>query len=116
MEIKTGRTDAYVCSLDPMSVNDMLTLETIRKVIKASNANAQRIYLKNGVSYIARKRVSVKGRKPRFRALVNISARWGKPNYRFRAHNYFGDIVGGIANATEYDIYIHDDRRDWEFA
>jgi hypothetical protein len=116
MDIKTGRTDAYVCSLDPMSVNDMFVLETIRATIKASNKNAPRVYTKYGSSYIARKRVTVKGRKPRYKQWVNF-ARWGGPaDMRCRAHNYFGDIVGGIANATEYDIYIHEDRRDWEYS
>jgi len=116
MDVKLGRTPAYVCSLDPMSVNDMMTLESIRKAIKASNSNAQRTYLKNGVSYIARKRVTVKGRKPRTKQWVNVGGYYGKPDYRLRAHNRFGDIVGGIANATEYDVYIHDDRRDWEYS
>jgi len=116
MEIKQGRTTAYVCSLDPLSVNDMMTLETIKKTISAANRNAERTYLKNGVSYIARKRVTVKGRKPRTKQWVNVGGYYGPVDYRLRAHNRFGDIVGGIANATEYDVYIHDDRRDWEYA
>jgi len=109
------RTKSYVCSLDPMSVNDMITLQTIRDTIKAANAHAPRVFTKYGSSYIACKRVSVKGRKPRYKQWVNFARYGDKPDWRLRSHSSFGDIVGGLANATKYDIYIHDDRRDWQY-
>jgi len=116
MEVKTHRTDSYVCSLDPMSCVDMEILSAIRKSISASNKNAPRVYTKYGSSYIAKKRVTVKGRKAIQKQLVNVGGRYGKPDFRWRSHTTFGDIVGGIANAGEYDVYIHEDRRDWEYS
>ena len=116
MIVKEGRTDSYVCSLDPLSCVDMEILQAIRKSISVSNKNAPRVYTKYGSSYVAKRRVTVKGRKPIEKKLVNINHYWKEPVYRLRAHTPFGDIVGGIANASEYDVYIHEDRRDWEYA
>lgn len=103
MEVKPYRTPAYIGTLDPMSVADMLTLETIKKTVSAANRNAQRVYTKYGSSYIAKKRVTIKGRKP----IEKVNG---------RGYNVWGDIIGGLANAREYDIYIHDDRQSWEYS
>lgn len=116
MQVKPNRTRTYVCTLDVNSTVDMEILMAIRKSINASNAYAPRVYTKYGSSYIAKKKVSVKGRKPIQKQLVNVGGRYGKPDFRWRSHTTFGDIVGGIANASELDVYIHDDRKNWECA
>ena len=103
MVVKSGRTPAYVGTLDPMSVADMLTLQTIKRTVSAANRNAQRVYTKSGSSYIAKKRVTIKGRKP----IEKVNG---------RGYNVWGDIIGGLINAREYDIYIHEDRRNWEYS
>lgn len=114
MQVKPNRTRCYVCTLDVNSTVDMEILTAIRKSISASNAHAPRVYTKYGSSYIAKKRVTIKGRKAIQKHLVNVGGFYGKPNLRWRSHTRFGDIVGGIANASELDVYIHDDRKNWE--
>ena len=116
MEVKSGRTPAYVCTLDPMSCGDMEQLACIRAAVAAANRTAERVYTKYGSSYVAKQRVTVKGRKPIQKQLVNVGGYYGKPKLAWRGHTPFGDIVGGLANAGEYDIYIHQDRRNWEYA
>lgn len=109
MNVKENRTPSYVCTLDPMSTVDMEILSAIRKSISIANQDAKVVHYKWG-SYKECKRVTVKGRKPIQKQLVNVK-RWSKPEFRWRGHNLFGDLVGGIANAGEYDIYIHRDSR-----
>lgn len=110
MNVKENRTPSYVCTLDPMSTVDMEILSAIRKSISVANKDAKVVHQKWG-SYKECKRVSVKGRKPIQKQLVNVGGRWGKARLAWRAHTTFGDIVGGIANAGEYDVYIHNDNR-----
>lgn len=109
MNTKENRTPSYVCTLDPMSTVDMEILTAIRKSISVANKYAKVVHYKWG-SYKECKRVTVKGRKPIQKQLVNVN-RWSKPEFRWRGHTNFGDIVGGIANASQYDIYIHNDQR-----
>lgn len=114
MEIKPNRTDAYVCSLDPMSTVDMEILAAIRKSISVANRDAkweQPNYGRGDYKIKRVKRVTVKGRKAIQKQLVNVGGYYGKPKLAWRSHTLFGDIVGGIANASQYDIYIHDDTR-----
>lgn len=111
MNTKENRTPSYVCTLDPMSTVDMEILTAIRKSISVANKYAKVVHYKWG-SYKECKRVSVKGRKAIQKQLIPCySHATGKRSLRWRAHNHFGDIIGGIANASQYDIYIHNDQR-----
>lgn len=103
MIVKSDRTPAYVCTLDPMSCGDMEHLAHMRAAIAASNRTAERVYTKWGSSYVAKQRVTVKGRKP----IEKVNG---------RGHTPFGDVIGGLANASEYDVYIHQDRRNWQYS
>lgn len=76
-------SENYVCTLSTFSVIDMEKLDTIRNSVKCINKNSNEKH-----------RVVVKGRK----AIKKING---------RSYNHFGDIVGGLANAKYYDVYIY---------
>lgn len=93
----TKRTStSYVCTLDANSVADMQMLEMIRKTVSVSNANT-----------LDKKRVVVRGRKP-------IKKFWYKEYWSKKSHysgyDYAGNIIGGLENATNLDVYIYDRR------
>lgn len=110
MEIRPNRTDAYVCSLDPMSCVDMEMLQVLRKAISASNKTAKIVETSYG-AYKDCKRVTVKGRDPIEKQEINVNHWFQKPKYRKVGYTWGGDVAGGLANASRYDIYIHNDRR-----
>lgn len=88
------KSTSYVCTLDVNSVSDMETLQAIRKTVRVSNYRSP-----------AKKRVVIRGRKPATKMTV-----CGKVNPV--SYDWGGNIVGGIANATKYDVYVYD-RREW---
>lgn len=110
MEIRNNRTASYVCSLDPMSCVDMEMLKAIRKAISAANKSAKIVEHECG-SYKDCKRVTVKGRDPIEKREINVNHWFQEPKIRKVGYTWAGDVVGGLANASRYDIYIHDDRR-----
>jgi hypothetical protein len=103
MEIREGRSPNYVCSLDPRSCVDMEILEALKRAVKVLNKDARwewmDYYGAPGFQALKRcKRVRVKGRE----AIEKVDG---------KSYNWSGDILGGLANAKRYDVYIHDDRR-----
>lgn len=88
------KSTSYVCTLDVNSVSDMETLQAIRKTVSVSNYRSP-----------AKKRVVIRGRNPATKMTV-----CGKVNPV--SYDWGGNIVGGIANATKYDVYVYD-RREW---
>ena len=104
MEIRDRKSPNYVCSLDPLSCVDMEMLETIKRSVKVLNKNARWEWIEGpdgrpGFRALKRaKRGSIKGREP----IEKVNG---------QSYNWSGDIVGGLANAKRYDVYIHDDRR-----
>jgi len=86
-------SDSYVTTLDPMSVNDMQMLDIVKKTVKKSNL------------YTTKKhRVVVRGRRPIAKKEVhNIYT--GKT--RTLSYDYCGNVVGGLANASRYDVYVY---------
>ena len=92
------KSSSYVCTLDVYSVADMLDLALIRKTVSVSNK-----LTKN------KNRVVVRGRKPVVKMHYNgtYNSTKGPVSYDFG-----GNIVGGLANATVYDVYIYD-RKDY---
>lgn len=88
------KSTSYVCTLDANSASDMETLQVIRKTVKVTNH-----WSKN------KKRVVIRGRKPAMKMTVT-----GKNSPV--SYDLGGNIVGGIANATKYDVYVYD-RREW---
>ena len=83
----------YVTTLDPMSANDMETLNLLRKTVRMTN-NIQEKKL----------RLVVRGRRPIVKEEVhNIYS--GKT--RTLSYDWCGNVVGGLANASQYDVYIY---------
>jgi len=86
-------SDNYVTTLDPMSANDMQTLEMLKKTVCMMN----KLHKK-------KQRVVVRGRRPIVKGEVhNIYT--GKT--RTLSYDYSGNVVGGLANASSYDVYIY---------
>lgn len=81
-------SSSYVTTLDTWSANDMQELSLIRKTISKVNKRGNEKY-----------RVCVRGRKP-------IVKRFTK-SYQLVSYDYFGNIAGGLANATKLDVYIY---------
>ena len=98
MEIRDRKSTSYVCSLDPLSCVDMEILNSIKRSVKVMNAKVKWEDAGRWGLVKKCKRVRVKGREP-------IEKMNGK------GYNWSGDIVGGLANAQRFDVYIHDDRR-----
>ena len=95
----TKRTStSYVCTLDVDSVNDMQMLEVIRKTVRVSNTRIAN-----------KKRVVIRGRKPVVKMAV-AGNYFNAPSKSLVSYDFGGNIVGGISNATKFDVYIYDRR------
>ena len=101
MEIRNRTSPNYVCSLDPQSCVDMEMLETIKRTVKVLNKDVkwESIDSVRGLRAVKNyKRVCVKARE----AIEKVDG---------RSYNWSGDLLGGLANAKRFDVYIRDDRR-----
>lgn len=104
MEVRKGRSPSYVCSLDPQSCVDMEILNAIKRSVRVMNNNVQwedlgeTWDLTRNLKVKTYRRVRVKGRE----AIEKVNG---------RSYTWFGDLVGGLANAKRFDVYIHDDRK-----
>lgn len=93
---------SYVTTLDVNSATDMEILKNIKKSVSVMNYRNPN-----------KKRVVLRGRKPAVKMLAPVYWRhWvHAPAIGAVSYDNFGNIVGGIANATKLDVYIYD-RRD----
>ena len=86
-------SNSYVTTLDPMSANDMQTLEMLRKTVRMMNE-----------LHSDTKRVVVRGRKPfKKKEVYNVY----QERTRTLSYDYSGNVVGGLANASRYDVYVY---------
>lgn len=99
--MSTRTSNNYVATLDPMSVNDMQTLELIRKTVKIFNQQSKEGFPRWKQKLAPQKRVRVCGRKPKEK--MDIYGRG-----RMLGYDWAGNIAGGLANATQYDVYIYE--------
>ena len=76
----------YVMTVAVESVNDCMALDMIKKAVKIANEGSTN-----------KKRVVLRGRRP--------IEKTGTKSY-----DWAGNIVGGIYNASEIDVYIYDRR------
>ena len=72
-----NRSSSWIGRFDPQNPQDMLEYEMVKSVAKACNSSDRKF------------RVEKKGRKPT------------------KGFTYFGDPIGGIKNATLWDVYIY---------
>jgi len=98
MEIRDRKSTSYVCSLDPLSCVDMEILNSIKRSVKVLNAAVKWEDAGHWGLVKKCKRVAVKGREP----IEKVNG---------KGYNWSGDIVGGLANAQRFDVYIYDDGR-----
>lgn len=92
MRFESNRTDTYVCTLTRSS-EDQRHLETIRRTVSISNKGKTQ-----------KQRVVVRGRRPyRKEAIYNsVTRTWSVSGY-----DYSGNVIGGLENASEFDVYIY---------
>jgi len=96
--MKNKRTsDKFLVRLDTQSADDMIRLQEIRKAISIINATSAQKF-----------RVDVKGRQPIQKGVIRnrITGRVIASG----SYGYGGNIIGGLANAKFYDVYIREVR------
>lgn len=83
----------FVVRLDTQSADDMIKLQDIRRSVSIMNRMSKENF-----------RVDVKGRKP-FQKGVILNPITGHV-VATGSYGYGGNIIGGLANAKFYDVYI----------
>lgn len=91
---------SYVGTFDVRSAEDMIKLENFKKTIKSLNEDLKKARAVNSYGSPMRYRVALKGRRP-FQKEINL--RTGRPI----SYTWAGDVVGGLANASQYDVYLY---------
>ena len=86
-------SENFVVRLDTRSADDMIKLQDIRKSVSVMNRMSSEKF-----------RVDVKGRKPIQKGVIRNQIT-GKV-IATGSYGYGGNIVGGLANAQFYDVYI----------
>lgn len=100
---KNRNSNAYIGTFEYESADDMLQLDEIKNMVK----NMNRMLREDGRSNY-QFRVVLRGRQPVEKQDVNIySYGTGLRDIRPRSYDYFGNVVGGIANASKVDAYIY---------
>ena len=94
------RTDAWVGRFHVGCAGDMLELEKIKDTVKSMNKLLSQGEATDKRGRPIRYRLKVKGRKP-INKVINPDT--GREN----GFTHFGEIIGGIANASELDAYIY---------
>jgi len=87
-------SENFVVRLDTQSAEDMIKLQDIRKSVSVMNRMSKDVKF----------RVDVKGRKPFQKGVIRnpITGRVIATG----SYGYGGNIIGGLANAQFYDVYI----------
>ena len=92
------QSTSYRFTADILSAADMIQVGELKKHISALNKISKKKY-----------RVVLRGRKPFFKKAVNIYPYGtGMSKVALRSHDYFGNIVGGLANASRIDVYVYE--------
>ncbi len=79
------RSSNYVMTIDTWCIYGQREIEVIKEAVKVMNKISS-----------DKKRVVLRGRKPKVK--------------QTRSYDRGGNIVGGLENATEIDVYIYDRR------
>ena len=104
MHIKADRTASYVGTFITSDKGDMDKLNELRKSVALLNKTDA--FGRYDHSRLTKKmRVCARGRK----AITKMKTAGSKGLVQY---NWGGNIVGGLTNAGELDVYIYD-RRDW---
>lgn len=95
-------SNAYIGTFNYGCADDMLSLENIKDMVR----NMNRMLREDGRDY--QFRVCLRGRRPVEKKVINTMP-WGTGLRREAevSYDYFGNIVGGLANASAVDAYIY---------
>lgn len=89
---------SYRFTADILSAADMIQIGELKKNISALNKISKQKY-----------RVVLRGRKPLQRQVVSIAPSiYRNSEMRERSYDYFGNVVGGLANASQIDVYVYE--------
>ena len=89
---------SYRFTADILSAADMIQIGELKKNISALNKISKQKY-----------RVVLRGRKPLQRQVVSIAPPiYRNSQMRERSYDYFGNVVGGLANASQIDVYVYE--------
>ena len=100
MLIKDNRSAAYIGTYDTSNKSDMDKLSELRKSVALLNkTDAFGVHRYTGT--FRKMRVCAKGRK----AIVKMKTAGSKGPVQY---NWGGNIVGGLSNAGEFDVYIYE--------
>jgi hypothetical protein len=97
--IKKRESDNYLGTFDVSSKKDMEQLSYLRNVVSSMNKMLKR---ETGKTF----RVCVRGRAPKKKMAVK-DGYFLSVSRKPVSYDYGGNIVGGLANATQLDAYIY---------
>lgn len=94
-------SESYIATLKTLDKNFDEDLKQIKERVKKMNADEKE------VGSDLRYRVVLRGRRPFKKMIMN------HPHYEWMnspnpvSYDYFGNIVGGLENASEVDVYVY---------
>ena len=97
-------SESYIATLKTLDKNFDEDLKIIKERVKKMNLDEKE------VGSDLRYRVCLRGRRPFKKMIMN------HPHYEWMnspnpvSYDYFGNIVGGLENASEVDVYIYERR------
>lgn len=95
-------SESYIATLKTLDKNFDEDLKQIKERVKQMNLDEKE------VGSDLRYRVCLRGRRP-FKKMIKVH-----PHYEWMntpnpvSYDYFGNIVGGLENASEVDVYIYE--------
>lgn len=100
MLIKSNRSSSYIGTFVASDKDDMNKLSELRESVSLLNKT-------NAFNY--KKRVVVRGRKA-ITKMISEGGCYTPSSENPVQYSYHGNIVGGIKNAKEFDVYVYDRR------
>ena len=97
-------SESYIATLKTLDKNFDEDLKQIKERVKQMNLDEKE------VGSDLRYRVCLRGRRPFKKMIMN------HPHYEWMntanpvSYDYFGNIVGGLENASEVDVYVYERR------
>jgi len=93
----TRYSKSFIGRFDPSNTKDMQEFEMLKAMVRYFNNSG---HAKNPL------RVCKRGRKP-IEKMMTPRGHYTPGSKRPVSYNYFGNIVGGIENASCFDVYLY---------
>lgn len=96
-------SESYIATLKTLDKNFDEDLKIIKERVKKMNADEKE------VGSDLRYRVCLRGRRPFKKMILDRASTWPwiPVSENPVSYDYFGNIVGGIENASEVDVYVY---------